>query len=345
MTGRPLKDANDSLAGGVLVFRDISDSKRIEGEIRRLNEELEQRVVERTASLAEANRELAHKNQENEMFVYSVSHDLRSPLVNLQGFSRELATNCDDMRDLFAAEEVPVSIRTRGLALVDREMSESTRFIQASVMRLSSIIDSLLRLSRIGRIEYQWQHVDVEVVVQTVITAMASTLDDKVAAITVVSPLPTAWGDPTAIEQIFANLIGNALAYLDPSRAGTIELGIFNDDATDTDTEPRYNTYYVRDNGVGIPAAYHGKIFQAFQRLQPTLGKGEGIGLTLIRRIVERHGGRIWFDSVADQGTVFFVTLPARATRGQALLPATPSQAEKDYEHGTSTADSLACRR
>lgn len=341
VTGRPLKDVSGALVGGVVVFRDISERKRIEDEIRGLNEQLEQRVVERTAALAESNRELSQKNQENEMFVYSVSHDLRSPLVNLQGFSQELATVCGDMRDIFSTEELPSNVQERGLALVDKEMAESIRFIQTSVMRLSGIIDALLRLSRVGRIEYQWQQVDVQALIATVTTSMASTIDEKGAEITV-AQLPTAWGDPTAVEQVFANLIGNALNYLDPTRPGTIEIGSSGDGTCGSDGEQAYHTYYVRDNGLGIPEAYRAKIFQAFQRLHPGAAKGEGIGLSLIRRIVERHGGRIWFESVAGEGTTFFVTFLARAAGQRPTAFKKTSEKERGYEDERTAVNCLA---
>src|SRR5205823_9181041 len=127
----------------------------------RLNERLEIRVVERTAELADANRLLEHRNQENEMFVYSVSHDLRSPLVNLQGFSQELSNVARDVRTLCDDSRIPAELRARGHDLIDGHMAESIRFIQTAVLRLSGIIDALLRLSRAGRVQYQMQDVDL----------------------------------------------------------------------------------------------------------------------------------------------------------------------------------------
>jgi len=298
------------------VGRDITERKAADAAIQRLNAELEDRVIARTAELSAANSELAQKNQENEMFVYSVSHDLRSPLVNLQGFSQELAAVTTQVRDILSKPEVSSELRDRGLALIDDEMTESIRFIQTSVTRLSRIIDALLRLSRIGRIEYQWQPVQVQNVVATIITSMAGTIDAKGAEITV-DQLPNAWGDPTAVEQIFANLIGNALNYLDPARLGTIEVGCIGDAVPGLAGERAFHTYYVRDNGLGIPEAHRPKLFQAFQRLHPNVAQGEGMGLATVRRIVDRHGGKIWVESTAGAGSTFFVTLPAHTAKGQ----------------------------
>lgn len=283
---------------------------------------------------------LAQKDRENELFVYSVSHDLRSPLVNLQGFSQELALVCRDVRRIIEDKDVPPSVRERAAALLDRDANESIQFIQTAVSRLATIIDALLRLSRVGRVVYDWQQVDVRAAVARVVAALGNTIHNKGAQVTV-GDLPPAWGDPTAIEQIFANLLGNALNYLDPSRPGIIEVGSGQAVASPADSaQPTKggavgwaesagltgsaietsdnHIYYIKDNGLGIDAEYLPKVFLAFQRLHPTVAPGEGIGLPLVRRIVERHGGRIWVESAVGQGSTFFVSLPAQPHNGAA---------------------------
>ncbi len=142
-------------------------------------------------------RALAEKDRENELFIYSVSHDLRSPLVNLQGFSQELGFAGKDLRGLFEDPSVPEPIRRRGLAILDREVTDSIHFIQTAVSRLSVIIDALLRLSRAGRVEYRWQPVDVGATVRRVVEALGSTIAERGAKVAV-GPMPPAWGDPTA---------------------------------------------------------------------------------------------------------------------------------------------------
>jgi signal transduction histidine kinase len=252
---------------------------------------------------------LVQKDRENEMFVYSVSHDLRSPLVNLQGFSQELALVCEELRRLAADNKVPAAVRERLTTLIDRDAGESIGFIQTAVRRLAAIIDALLRLSRVGRVVYDWQPVDVRAAVERVVHALTNTITQKGARV-VVGELPLAWGDPTAIEQIFANLLGNALNYLDPSRPGTIEVG-----SRQAEGAGEGHIYYVKDNGLGIDPDHQPKIFLAFQRLHPTAAPGEGIGLALVRRMMERHGGRIWVESAVGKGSTFFLTLPASDRR------------------------------
>ncbi len=178
--------------------------------------------------------------------------------------------------------------------------------------RLAGIIDALLRLSRVGRVEYQWQTVDVRAVVVRVVEALRGTLTERRAGVTV-QELPPCWGDPTAVEQVFGNLIGNAVNYLDPKRPGKIEVG--SNDAPD-DPAAGLRTYYVKDNGLGIPEGHLPKVFVAFQRLHPEVVPGEGIGLALVRRIVERHGGRVWVESTVGVGSTFFVALPVRPPNG-----------------------------
>jgi signal transduction histidine kinase len=295
----------------------LRDNARRFGEGKPLNPQLAGRdeITEVDRAFHDMADTLGQQKQENEMFVYSVSHDLRSPLVNLQGFSEELSLSCRDLRELFRRDDVPEPVRRRGLQLMDRDIEESIRFIQAAVGRLARIIDALLRLSRAGRVEYQWQEIDLATTVGKIVDALHDSIAAKKAQIAV-GELPPAWGDPTALEQVFANLIGNAVQYLDPDRPGRIEIDGGEPDGTDL--PPGLRVYRVRDNGLGIPEAYHHRMFTAFSRLHAGVAQGEGIGLALVRRMVERHGGRIWLESSPGAGTTFFVALPAASGDGAA---------------------------
>jgi len=256
---------------------------------------------------------LEEKDRENELFIYSVSHDLRSPLVNLQGFSEELGYAGKELRAIFQDESVPEPLRKKGLRLVEREVDDSIHFIQTAVSRLSVIIDALLRLSRAGRVEYRYQSVDVDLAVRRVIESLGSTINGRQAKVTA-SPLPATWGDPTAVEQIFANLVGNAVNYLDPSRPGVVEVGAIDPDPLSNGTW--HATYYIKDNGLGIPESGKPKLFLAFQRFHDGGARGEGIGLALVRKIVERHGGKIRVESTSGVGSTFFVDLPIGPPQG-----------------------------
>lgn len=282
------------------AFRDMAETLEIAAQKERTYLELLERRAEQLDTL---NRELAQQNRENEMFVYSVSHDLRSPLVNLQGFSRELTAVTQDLAELLDSPDVPASIRQQARALLDGDIGESIHFIQQAVSRLGAIIDALLRLSRVGRVEYHPRTVDVAATVARVVDALKSSLAEHHARVEI-GELPPAWGDPTAIEQIFANLLVNAVQYLDPSRPGLIEVGAL-------EGGEGCQTYFVRDNGLGIPEAYREKIFAAFQRLYKDAGPGEGIGLAIVRRVVERLHGRIWIESQVNVGSTFYISIPS----------------------------------
>lgn len=311
---------------------------------------LKLQLQERAADLAAANDNLRQESQDNEMFIYSVSHDLRSPLVNLQGFSRELQVSCGDLREQIESADLPSDEHRRMVELLDGDVDESLQFLRQAVSRAAAIIDALLRISRAGRLDYRWQRVNVGRIVERVLAGLAAELAQQ--ARIEVRELPPAWGDPGALEQIFGNLIDNALHHLDPARPGHVEIGALEPgdaaasaasaasrgnvsgpigeaagraaqpgaahaDARDASSTfgIRTRTYYVRDNGIGIPAAYLPKLFRAFQRLHGGDSTGQGTGLALARRIAERHGGRIWVESKEGAGSTFFVALPDEPLR------------------------------
>lgn len=293
------------------IVRDAADRKKYEDALVRLNQDLEERVKERTAELAERNLQLTQKTEENEMFVYSVSHDLRSPLVNLEGFSEELRIAIQDLQTILADERIPADLRRSALEVCEGGVRESVGFVRTAVGRLGRIIDALLRLSRAGRVVYQPQTLDIAMIARRVVDAMRRTAEERKAEVTV-GELPAACGDPVAVEQVFANLISNALNYLDPARPGRVEVGVLPDGELPTGVR----TYYVQDNGIGIPVAYQPKLFQALQRLHPDKAPGEGIGLAIVRRVLDRSGGTIRVESISGEGTTFYFTLPTTPVGG-----------------------------
>ncbi|MEZ0604424.1 ATP-binding protein [Paraburkholderia sp. IW21] len=308
----PLSGNDEIAALDAVLHHTGARLREAEGEQAMLKARLEARARE----LAGVNEALRQETQDNEMFIYSVSHDLRSPLVNLQGFSKELQVSCDELDSIVEAAKLPQAEHRRMVHILDGDVRESLQYLRTAVTRAAAIIDALLRISRAGRLEYQWQRVSVGRVVGRVVDALQDAIRQRAVVVTV-RDLPPAWGDPGAIEQIFSNLVGNALNYLDPARNGWIEIGALAPEPGD-ETEPRAlrtRTYYVRDNGLGIPAAYMSKVFRAFQRLHGDVANGEGIGLAVVRRMVERHGGRVWVESAEGAGSTFFVVLPEQSAR------------------------------
>ena len=290
-----LRGSDGILRGFGKVTRDMSERKAQEDRVKALTRELEARVLE----LGAANRELAQKSAENESFVYSVSHDLRSPLVNLQGFSHELSLTSEELEKLLSSAAVPAATRDRALSLLQGDLAESITFIRNAVRHLSAIIDGLLRLSRLGRVEYEIEPISVGAVVAEIVSAMHSTIEASGGRVDV-KPLPVIMADRNALGQVFANLIGNAVKSFDERRPGVIEIS-----ASEADTP----VFTVRDNGIGIPREFQSKLFQVFQQVHQSPTRGEGMGLAIVRRIVERHGGRIWFESMPGTGTAFFFTI------------------------------------
>jgi signal transduction histidine kinase len=286
----------------------LHETSRRLRESERMQARFQNDLARRADELARTNETLHQQTQENEMFIYSVSHDLRSPLVNLQGFSKELTHACDDLRAAVRESSLSPEDREHVERLIDEDIREALRFLQSAVLRAAHIIDSLLRLSRVGRVEYRRQAVDVAALVRHVLDAMQGSIRSRNAEIVVVD-LPPVWGDPTALEQIFANLIGNAVNYLDPERPGRIEIGVMPAPAG----THSLRIFYVKDNGLGIPAVAMPRLFHAFQRLHGAVATGEGIGLALVRRMVERHGGRVWAESTEGVGTTFYLSLPEAA--------------------------------
>jgi signal transduction histidine kinase len=303
----PIDRGSDEIAR---LDQTLHETSRRLLEAERIQARFQSDLARRANELAAINETLRQQTQENEMFIYSVSHDLRAPLVNLQGFSKELIHACDDLRAAVRQSSLTAARRQHIEQLVDEDIGEALHYLQTAVLRASHIIDALLRLSRVGRVEYRRQQVHVRDIVQRVIDAMQVSIRARRARV-VVHDLPSVWGDPTALEQVFANLVGNAINYLDASRDGRVEVGT-------TPAPPGVHSlriFYVKDNGLGIPAVAIPRLFNAFQRLHGNVATGEGIGLALVRRVVERHGGRVWAESTEGVGTTFYFTLPEAEIR------------------------------
>jgi len=273
--------------------------------------DLEGRVAERTSELQATVAELQRKNQEVEAFVYIVSHDLRAPLVNVQGFVRELEESCKHLRTVILSS-LNWELCWPGVQpILDEEMGGALHFISASAVKFDRLINALLGFSHQGHQAYRMVLVDVRELVASAMATFQQAIIEAGAEVEV-GDLPSVTGDMTALGQVFSNLIGNALKYRSPERPLQIEVG--------GQVKGVMVRYWVRDNGLGIPEFAKARLFRVFQRFHPQRAEGEGMGLAIAYRIVERHGGRIWAESREGAGSTFIFSLPL--TQQTALIEA-----------------------
>ncbi len=277
---QPMRDENEQVCGAVVAFRDITRRVLADRAIRDLNLRLEQRVMERTAELLSANREM-------ETFSYSVSHDLRAPLRHIAGFAQIL-------REDFA---VAMPIEAQG----------HLKRIEDGAHNMTRLVDEMLRFSRLGRHALACQPTALNPLVTEVIAILQpETVGRQIEWR--IGELAAAECDPILIKQVLQNLISNALKYSRPRAQTVIEIGEIGHE------EGR--AIFVRDNGVGFDMKYASKLFGVFQRLhQGEDFEGTGVGLATVARIVQKHGGRIWAEAQKDRGAIFYFTLPVVAVR------------------------------
>jgi|SRR5271170_3682615 len=270
----PLKSKDGAARGGVVAFRDVTQRRAHEQEIRTLNDELEARVIKRTVALQLANHEL-------EAFTYSVSHDLRSPLRHISGFSRILVED-------FAPSLPP-------------EAQHYLQRIAQGAARMGKLVDELLNLARVGRQSLTIQPTELNSIVQGVLIMLEPEIIGRQVEWKI-ADLPFLECDPTLVRQVFQNLLHNALKYSRPRSPAVIEIG-----HTEKHGQP---VIFVRDNGVGFSMKYADKLFGVFQRLHRTEEfEGTGVGLAIVQRIVHKHGGRVWAEAEIDRGATFYFTL------------------------------------
>ena len=278
----PLRDAEGKVTAAVAAFLDVTERKQTQSDLAKLNTELESRVLERTAELAASNLGLAASNQELEAFTYTVSHDLRAPLRAMAGFAARL--------------------RERSGEMADPEFSRHTDRIIANAQKMGMLIDHLLMLSRLNRQQLKKEPVNPRAAAQRALDDLDVAVRGNHAKIAIAA-MADCQCDPKLLQQVYANLLGNALKYSSQHEHPLVEVG--------STADPQLGTvYYVRDNGVGFDMRFKHKLFGVFQRLHnDTEFEGTGVGLAIVQRIVARHGGEVFAESVLGQGATFSFTL------------------------------------
>jgi PAS domain S-box-containing protein len=274
LTSSPIKDSTGQVVGASKLARDITERKRAEAEIRQLNAELEMRVAQRTVELEAANHEL-------EAFSYSVSHDLRAPLRAVNGFTG------------IVLEEFSAQLPEEGRHYLERAHLGS--------QRMGELIDDLLAFSRLSRQPVIRQAVRSNELVQETLDELKPQCIGRQIEMRV-GKLPECQADPALVKQVWVNLLSNALKYTRKRTPAILEIG-----CTQALGE---TTYFVQDNGVGFDMQYANKLFGVFQRLHRAEDfEGTGVGLAIVQRIVQRHGGRAWAAGQLDRGATFYFTL------------------------------------
>ncbi len=265
------------------AVQDITDNKRAEEKLRRLN------------------RSLNLKNLELQNYISITSHDLRSPLVNIRGFGGELSNVCARLREIISGVEMEPKDKKEVIELIGREVPEMLGFIRSGTEKMQTLLNGLSQISRIGRVKLNITELDVRGIVEDIVSSMNYQISSSGAEV-IVNDLPHCCGDRDQLCQVFSNLISNALRYLSPDRTGRIIIdGYITEEST---------VYSVNDNGMGIAEEHREKIFEIFYRLDPSKTAGEGLGLSIVKRIMDRHNGEVWVDSQLGRGASFYISFP-----------------------------------
>jgi signal transduction histidine kinase len=287
---RAKKQSEDELGVLIDTFNDMMS--QIENQERKVKELL---------------KTLRVKNKELESIVYVSSHDLRSPLMNIQGYSSELGRSCGQISNLLTKEKLQTPSRQELDFLLGADIPASLEFITTSAKKMDILLAGLLKLSRLGQTTIEIGPLNMNELLSNVLDGISYQIEQGHVNVDV-EQLPWCLGDEGQINQVFTNLIDNAIKYSHPDRKCNIRI-------TGSRDEQR-SVYCVEDNGLGISPAYKEKVFELFHQLNPKASTvGQGLGLTIVRRIIDRHDGEAWVESESGKGSKFYVVLPSGAAK------------------------------
>lgn len=281
-----------------IVGRHTASLVEARSEVMALNETLEERVTDRTTALARANDEI-------QRFAYIVSHDLRAPLVNIMGFTSELEVGADTLKSYFDGRTPTEEETEAARRAAEEEIPEAVHFIRASTTKMDGLIGAILKLSREGRRELKRERIDLHELLTQAATSLQHQIDSAGAALDLPDSLPSVVADRLALEQIFGNILENAVKYLDGRRAGKISV-------TGDESGGRVKIW-IADNGRGIDEKDIERVFELFRRAGSQDRPGEGVGLAHVRALARRLGGDVTVRSKLGEGSTFEVDLPKKS--------------------------------
>ncbi|MDQ2085210.1 HAMP domain-containing sensor histidine kinase, partial [Herbivorax sp. ANBcel31] len=258
-------------------------------------------ITKDVTEIKENHQTIEAKNKELEQIFYVASHDLRSPLVNIDGYSRELVYSIKEIKEIIKND----SEDSKKLIVEFNDIEDSLNHIRKSTGQMDELLKGLLRLSRVGRGALNICNLNMKCLISDVCESFEYIIKQNKVTVHI-GEVPSCRGDLIQVRQIFANIIGNALKYLDPNRSGVVKVS--------GQTQINGVEYCVEDNGIGIAENHIDGIFEIFNRLNKGNSVGEGIGLTIVCQMLDRLGGKIRVESNIDKGSKFYITLPCTTT-------------------------------
>ena len=302
---RKLGKTAERIAAGELDAREIPMSNdevgRLADTFNHMAERVQRSVTDLESKVRQRTSEVVARSKELEQIIYVASHDLRSPLVNIDGYGKVLSSDMEKLNKAMSAVQIPNKLKEQISFLIEKDIPEALRFIGKSTGQMDALIAGLLKLSRFGRLAFEPKSLDLNAIVGNVAASFAFKAGESGVKL-LISDLPRCFGDEIHVNQVFANLIDNGIKYR--SREGSITITISGRQ------EQGMSIYCVEDSGLGIAPRDQARIFDLFHRLDPAANEGEGLGLTIVKLAVSRMHGEITVDSDVGKGSRFYVSLP-----------------------------------